>query len=237
VGPQIDKRIFVHQIDSKDRIIFVNEAWLSFARENNAPDLSLDSVMNKPLWYFITDFETHHLYKTIIARTRTTGTSIRIPFRCDSPDCRRFMELEISSASGGVVEFKGRVLKQESRDPIDFFDRSTERSREMATMCSICKKVKVHGRRWYEVGEAIDVFHLFGPPKPPSISHGLCPGCAKSARQLICMKYCVMGESSHPLLCLRLSVLCASFDISTGLPDSILLGSLPAVSSSIFPLT
>jgi hypothetical protein len=179
VEAQLDTRLFIHRIDSENCIIFVNDAWLSFARENNAPQLTSESVLNRPLSSFITDIETRHLYEVVVAKVRTTGAIVKIPFRCDSPDRRRFMELGIFSRSREVLEFRSHMLRQESRDPIDLFTSAAERSEELLTMCSICKKAKMFGERWYEVEEAIDVFDLFGPPKPPLITHGICPACAE----------------------------------------------------------
>ena len=55
-----DKRIFLWAIDPEDKIIRVNEDWLAFARENEAPHLTPDAVINRPLWDFVSGGETIH---------------------------------------------------------------------------------------------------------------------------------------------------------------------------------
>jgi hypothetical protein len=89
---KLDNRTFVHRIDSNDMIVVVNDEWLSFGSEN-VYNLSQDVVVNKSLWDFIIDKETQHLYKIMLEKVRAVNARIKFPFRCDSPDCRRFMEL------------------------------------------------------------------------------------------------------------------------------------------------
>ena len=37
-----DPRQYIYKIDANNIITFVNDAWLAFAQENDAPHLSLD---------------------------------------------------------------------------------------------------------------------------------------------------------------------------------------------------
>ena len=179
-----DKRIFIHRIDSDDNIIFVNDNWLSFASENDAHDLLLKGVLNQSLWDFMADTDTHHLYRIILEKVRTHQLSLKFSFRCDSPVFRRFMELEVRPFQEDGVEFKSRVLKLESREPIKLLDAGTDRSSDVVKMCGWCKKVYAE-TMWVEIEEAIERLNLFGISKPPQTTHGICPSCNENVSQTL----------------------------------------------------
>ena len=87
-----DQRIFVHRIDADNRVASVNDEWEAFARENDATQLTRQNVIGTPLREFVFGLETWHLYELIFNRVRSDSNGITIPFRCDSPHRRRFME-------------------------------------------------------------------------------------------------------------------------------------------------
>ena len=58
-------RTFAYRIDDHDRITFFNEDWLEFARENDGAHLTPSNVWSRPIWKFISDPETRHLYRLI----------------------------------------------------------------------------------------------------------------------------------------------------------------------------
>ena len=120
----LDNRSFNWIIDAADQIVQVNEAWLAFARENGAPESSAAMVLDQPLWRFIQGRETAYLYQQIFSRLRAGNSPIKFPFRCDSPDCRRFMEMKLSLLAGAAIEFQARLLRQEFRQPQDFLGTS-----------------------------------------------------------------------------------------------------------------
>jgi len=65
-----DHRSFIWTIDDADRIVYVNDAWLAFAGENTAPQLTASVVLDQPIWGFIQGQETRYLYKQIFSRVR-----------------------------------------------------------------------------------------------------------------------------------------------------------------------
>jgi hypothetical protein len=163
-------------------IVIVNEAWLSFADENDARNLTRDFVLGKSLWEFITDKETRHLYQIMLDKVRTSKSAITIPFRCDSPNCRRYMELKIEALTEDLIQFSSRILKQEFRDPNKLLDESENRSNQTLTICGWCKKVKA-GAEWVEVEEAIEYFGLYENVPIPQLTHGMCPTCSENLRR------------------------------------------------------
>lgn len=180
---QQSKQPFIYRIDQNDTIFFVNDQWLLFAQENDVDALTFDAVMNQSLWSFITNVEVQHLYGLFLARVRATRLPIKLPFRCDAPDCRRYMELSLYPLPRKAVEFKSRIIKLEARDPVALLDASLKRSNQFIRMCSWCKKVYTDRCGWVEAEKATQVLKLFDAPQIPQISHGMCPACFEDCMQ------------------------------------------------------
>lgn len=166
---------YVHRIDSDGRISFVNDAWLAFAEENGWPEA--ERVLDSSLMPQIADRETRHIYQLLIDRVRRGGHEARFPYRCDSPDCRRLLEMRVSGLASGEVEFRSRVLRLEPREPVGLLDaRHGNRSSDMLIICSWCKSV-LADQAWVEVEQAVRRLAILTERALPQISHGICPGC------------------------------------------------------------
>lgn len=176
-GPPAIRR-FTYRIDADDRLIFVTTEWLDFARENEAASLSSQAVTGQSLFSFIGDPETRHLYRIIIDRVRQSRSGTVLPFRCDSPGIRRFMELHITPMPEGAVEFDGRLIREEEREILPLLDPSVTRSDEIVVACSWCKRIDVDGS-WFEVEDAVRRMGLFNQSRLPRISHGICIDCSR----------------------------------------------------------
>jgi hypothetical protein len=175
--PPPDNRRFIWIIDDADKIVHVNEDWLAFAGENSAPQLTASLVLDQPIWRFITGQETIYLYQQIFRRVRAGKTPVKFPFRCDSPDRRRFMTMKLSRLSGKAIQFKAQILRQELRQPIEILDASRDRTEEFLKICSWCKIINIPGRGWGEVEEAIAALDLFGHASMPQMTHTICDSC------------------------------------------------------------
>jgi hypothetical protein len=180
---QVTQR-FIYRIDQNDAIFFINDAWLFFAQENNTSQLSSDAVLNKSLWSFVSGPETQHLYGVMLDKVRVGQRPIKVPFRCDAPECRRYMELKIYPLPHKGLEFRTRILKLEPRDSVKVLETAIDRSSSFIRMCSWCKKV-YSGEQfgWVEVEEAMRILNLFSAAKLPRITHGMCPDCYESCLQ------------------------------------------------------
>lgn len=171
-------RTFIHTVDSSGNIVAVNDAWLEFARENDAPELVREAVVGRPIWDFIEGRETRHISRLLLEKACTSGKSMTIPYRCDSPGIRRFLEMEIAPLKDGTVEFRSRFLKSESRDPVGLLDRRAERTNEFIAICSWCRRIRIDGQ-WTEVEEAVKRLDLFSSASLPQLTHGICQDCNK----------------------------------------------------------
>ena len=175
------ERTFVYRIDAGNRIVSVTPEWESFARENQAPQLTAEAVCGEPLFRFVCDEETRHLYHLIIERVRREQCTLVVPFRCDGPSVRRFMELTVSPCPDRCVQFEGRIVREEGRETVSLLDSSVRRNMEFVLVCGWCKRVQASGE-WLEVDEAVRKLSLFGASDLPLISHGICADCLERVR-------------------------------------------------------
>lgn len=162
-------------IDAHDMIIRVNDAWTEFAADNGAPELTGDQALDRPLWDFVYGRETRHLYRLMLSVARSSMKVMRLPFRCDSPELKRFMEMEMVPTEGGLVEFRCETLRTEKRSAVALLDPEADRSNEHCTICSWCKRVRLASGQWVEIEVAVRELDLMGTRRPPKLTHGICP--------------------------------------------------------------
>ena len=183
--PGSDPAVIRYVIDSRDRIVSVNERWSTFADENAASHLRPPAVYNRPIWDFLVDRETVHLYRLIVDRVRGGETPIAFPIRCDAPHVRRFLKMHVEPADDGRVRFVSTLLRSETRPPIHLLDPAVNRTNWLLRVCSWCKKADVGIGEWVEVEEAIERLGLFESSALPQITHGMCSSCEKAMTSVI----------------------------------------------------
>lgn len=168
-----DTRSFVLHVDADGRIRHVNDAWLSFGRENHLPQDR--PVLGRELLAFIADTTTQQLYATLLERVRRVRQPMTFPFRCDSPALRRFMEMQMRPLADGAVEFRSRIVRSEPRPPVALLDPAVLRSEQLIRMCGWCKQVAIPD--WVEVEVALLRMNWFQQSRLPGLTHGICPAC------------------------------------------------------------
>lgn len=172
--------LYVHRIDADRRISFVSTEWLAFASDNGY-ETSAQAELGRPLFSAIADEETCHIYKFLIQRARSSQHPLEFGYRCDSPDRRRWMQMQMRYlADTDEIEFASRLLRTEPRPlvPLIALDRMRPSSQQNLSMCSWCKSVLTE-QAWVEVEEAVRQLRLFATDAMPRISHGICPDCSK----------------------------------------------------------
>lgn len=168
-----------YRIDAQDRLIRVGEPWQRFAEHNQGPpELSRpEAVIGRSLWDFITGIETRHLYQHLVSRARTGVRLSAIPFRCDSPQERRFLTLDIRLLGGQELEFRSTLVRSERRSALRLLDLQVPRSLQVVRLCSMCKAIALPPDRWLELEEGLQALRIFEEERMPQLTHGLCPPC------------------------------------------------------------
>ena len=176
--------VYGYQIGADNRVIWVSDSWLDFARDNRASELTREEVVGRSLFSFISGAETEYLYYLILDEVRTCGATISVPFRCDGPTVRRFMRLLIRPLAGQAVGFEGRMIREEPRPPVSFLDAAVARTAAALTICGWCKRLQV-GRDWLGLESAIETLDLFRSARLPQQNHGVCPACRKRVTRAV----------------------------------------------------
>lgn len=165
----------VYRVNGNDQIVYVSEAWDTFAVANGGEGVRAARVLHRPLWDFITDLSTQEIYRTLMRKARA-GHLVRFTFRCDAPWRRRFLEMTMLGGPDNAVEFHTRTLLEEERPVPVLLDPDAPRSDELLRSCGWCKKILV-GDEWVEVEEAVHRLRLFHRRLVPAITHGICDEC------------------------------------------------------------
>jgi hypothetical protein len=167
-------------VNAEDQISSVNHEWLSFAEANEGRTLLPPGILGRSLWAFVGDIETRHIYGVLHRRVRAHGRPVRLSFRCDGPERRRLLQLDILPQRDQELLYRVRTLKQEFRELVPLLDPQRPRQESFVRMCGWCKRVAVGPRKWLEVEEALAALGLFDEPRPPQLTHGICESCSES---------------------------------------------------------
>ena len=164
-------------LDSDDVIAEVSPAFLAFAQENDAPGLTASALIGAPIWNFVAGTPTREIYAACFERVRSTLRTVTLPFRCDSPTCRRIMELTVVPGAEQSIRLSAVLLRAETRLAVPLLDPRIERSGEILEACSFCRRIRIDDATWLDVEEAVGRLGLFDSPQLPMLSHGVCPAC------------------------------------------------------------
>jgi hypothetical protein len=118
------------------------------------------------------------LWRDLLARART-GVVLTLPYRCDSPGIRRYLQLTITPQPDGQLAFESVLQAAEVRPPESLLEAPTVEGAPIL-MCGWCRRI--WASEWVEVEEAVIRLGLLETDLPPPINHGLCPDCDRQVR-------------------------------------------------------
>jgi hypothetical protein len=167
-----------YRIDAQDRIVAIDGPWDSMAAANSAPELRSATVICQPLWRYVAGDDFRHVLEMLFHRVRGTGEGVEVPFRCDSPAERRFMELSVRPLPEGALEISTALVRAEPRAYMPLLERSSRLLFGTLRICSWCKRICLFNREWVEVEEAARRMKFFQAADLPNLSHGICSDCA-----------------------------------------------------------
>lgn len=172
----------VYRINPEHKIVFVNEYWYQFASENNAPELTAASVLDQSLWSFLRHGDSRDIYTEILKKFHP-NKNVVFRFRCDSPDYKRLLEMNISADDNGEIQFETRILQIEKLRKENFVDSEFGRTSEMLRVCSWCKRFDVGQENWEEIEKAVNSLGFFENNGLPQLTHGMCQSCYEQVRR------------------------------------------------------
>lgn len=180
----LSKYKYVYRVNRDDIVVFVDEDWLSFARENDAADLTAERVIGSSLWDHIEGTVTRELYQELFAYLRREQAMTIVPYRCDSPTVHRSLDLAIEAMPDGSIQFSTHVLAVERSEYQPLLDASGRRSRQRFGLCSLCKAARLPSGEWTSLDHVLMRINL-DQGILPEIENGVCPACNRSVRELI----------------------------------------------------
>ena len=175
-----DRKSYDYAIDDRDVLVSVSDAWLQFAAENAAGSLTRDAVLGHPLWEFVDGDATRDLYRLLFARIREDAKARTVPFRCDSPDRYRFMELRMAPEEADGIALHAVLLREQPRTYCPILDLALPRTHYSYPACSFCRRIFAFGD-WLEAEEAIRRLGAFDESRAPGLEPGVCDACRRRA--------------------------------------------------------
>jgi hypothetical protein len=161
------------RLDQRNRIVGVGGAWDRFACDNDGAAVVAARVLGTDLFVHVGGEPTRALLDTVLWRVRHAGRPVVLPFRCDSPDCERHMEMTVQPEPGDGILLAYRVLRMVPlplATPLRFSASGVPRGR-MLFRCSICNRLLRDGV-WREPATFDDL-----PAVPIAVSYGVCGEC------------------------------------------------------------
>ncbi len=171
--------IYQYRVDESDAIIWVDQWWLAFANENGATDLIEANVLGRSIYDFIGGEPTKTLYRELHQYVRSSGKSVTVPFRCDSPSLQRFMQVSIHRQGADELLYQSMLLRVESQPFVRLLDSEQARSAAFLTMCSCCKRSMLEPSGWVDLENISLRLRLFDQQAVPALRYTVCPDCEK----------------------------------------------------------
>lgn len=160
-----------YRLDNTDRIVETGGAWNQFAKENAGTELLGSAVIGRSLYDFIHGDVSRMFVRTLVDGVRILNRPRVVPYRCDSPGLRRYMEMSITCEPGGGILLEHRQVREETISRNFDFKVGVRSVNQLIVRCSHCNTVKKNGV-W---GEPETVL-LEGDKLVPVI-YGVCETC------------------------------------------------------------
>lgn len=168
-----------YRIDGDDTLVSAGGAWSTFAEANGgfSPD-----PLGASLWSSIVGEDVRAIWRLLLQRVRRTDELAVFVYRCDAPDTRRLLQMELVPGSDGAVEFRSQPVREDTRVRVSLIDPRATRSDDVVTVCGWCARVRLGD--WIEPEEAVDRLGLLAGDLQPRLTHGICDACAADMRAL-----------------------------------------------------
>lgn len=164
----------VYWLDAADRILRVSPGWDVFARANGGEALLGEAVLGQPLRRFVSGDPTRMWLDAVLSLARLKGAAVERAYRCDCPDMKRFMRMQVVPEPGGVLRLEHRILSVEPREPVHFVPWRGGQGRPVAR-CSLCCRIQQDGQ-WTEAAPCSEAYPVI---------YTVCPECRESAGRAV----------------------------------------------------
>ena len=165
----------VYLLDKLNSIISVDGSWDEFAAENEGRRVRASDVCGRSIWEFVTGDATRMWLETVFNIVRFRESAIERPYRCDSPELKRYMRMHVIPEKGGILRLEHHVVGTEERaTPIYFNFCSDQAGKSLRVRCSMCGRLK-SGETWVEPQA-----HFGDKPLHVMVAYSVCGDCLNS---------------------------------------------------------
>lgn len=185
-----DREAYIRQVGATN--------WDAFAKQNGAPGLLAESVVNRSLFDFIEGKPVRDEFKKVLDRiSQHPSWSWVLPFRCDAPDRERTLCQSLRPIFTGVhcTGFFFQTIQQHARarPSIPLFDFRAMRKLEQedstlqeVRMCSWCQRVQF-GPLFREDWVSAEDYYAGGGRTNVRLNHTICDDCRNSTEAPFCL--------------------------------------------------
>lgn len=166
----------IYELDAQDWITRIEGHWEEFASDNDAPELTKESVLGKPIWSSIEGDDVRHLFAIIFERVRKKQKSKTLEFHCDSSTTIRIMRMTLEPLPHKGIRLSTALVEIRIREPIELFSRGQTRGMLVIPVCSLCRQLQIDGN-WLTAEVVMDSGHFCHSKSCPQLLEKVCPDC------------------------------------------------------------
>ena len=164
-----------YTVDADNIIVEVNAEWDRFAMDNDGDNLVQSHIIGQPLMNYITGDSTRMFVEVMFQGARVRKNMITKPYRCDSPDMKRALEMRIIPLDNQALKLEHQIVSLETVvQPVHFLGHNSEAD-DRIKRCSMCNKVELDNE-WRDPLDA-PVAQSLLDPSSVKVYYGICKPC------------------------------------------------------------
>jgi hypothetical protein len=168
-------------VDKKNIIQKVNDSWDQSMDAESWSDRAVSfNIIGKNILDFIVDDITRMYVASMLDAVRVCAKTLVKPYRCDSPESKRFMQMTVTPDGEGLIRVSHELIRAEPlKQRVEFFNEHDDiRFSAHHVRCSLCNKLKKIGtNNWEDVDKLSERGQLMPTGNP--VVYGVCPRCTK----------------------------------------------------------
>jgi hypothetical protein len=138
----------IYVLDRQNRVVSLSGGWDEFAYENGGVNLTPQDVCGRKIWEFVTGDVTRMWLEALFQHARVCSTRVERPYRCDSPDLKRFMRMCIDIEQEGKLRVEHKLISTEQRSVPLHIRYGANTNKKTRQLCSMCGRLNNNG--WQE---------------------------------------------------------------------------------------
>ncbi|NWF36219.1 hypothetical protein [Mariprofundus sp. KV] len=130
-------------VDRHYTIAKVGADWDKFAIENGGEELVSPQIIGQNLFSYIASDTTRMYLRLILDHVWHIHHQANKPYRCDSPEIKRFMQMQISIDDENLLRLDHYLLATEPNSPPVHFSGIRSQNSNLIRRCSMCNRINV----------------------------------------------------------------------------------------------